>query len=113
MPQPPLAIGLNARGQPPLATAAPDVYEFPARDPGPVERLEHSREFQDLLHLTYAASHGQLLAVEQHHGVVAFEQRLQFFNLVKIDQGRTIDTEKLFGIELLLEGGQGFADDVI
>src|SRR6267378_58889 len=52
-------------------------------------RFKHGRlrEFEQLLHFPDAAGHGQLLPVEQDHGVIAFEEGLELFDLFEVDEG--------------------------
>ena len=43
----------------------------------------------------------------------AFEERLELFDLVNADEGGAVDAKEEFGIEILLEGGEGVADEVV
>ena len=71
-----------------------------------------SGKLQRLLHFAQAAGHGDALAVMQNDDVLAFEHRLEFFDVVEVDDGAAADAEKLLGIELGFEGTQGLAEDV-
>lgn len=44
------------------------------------------REPEQFLHLADAPGHGQLLAVAQQHRVLPLEERLQFPDLIRVDE---------------------------
>ena len=53
----------------------------------------------------------KLLTISKDDHVTAFNPRDKFLHLGAIDDGRTVDSDKLSGVELRLDCGQGSANN--
>src|SRR5438094_7161406 len=72
-----------------------------------------SGKLQQLLDLTNAARHGQLLAILKNHHVFAFEQRLQLFDAFHVDEHGAADAHEFLRVKLFLQGRERLPEDMI
>ena len=74
-----------------------------------VRRLDETKSLGDLALVT---AHSQFLSILQQHQVIAMEPRLDFLNEVHVDYRRSMDSQEVASIELLLQTIQSFTNFV-
>jgi hypothetical protein len=67
-------------------------------------------EPESLCHFALVTAHPEFLSVLQKDEMIAVEPRVNFFHEPDIDDGRAMNSQKVFRVQLAFEAGQRFAD---